>query len=89
MSNAAGGVLGAVPRTISTLTDDTSNVVARLRDTLNRVQALNDRLNGGQPRDAAAKNIPEAQPSIRRQVDTMCELMGEIEQEVQAIDARL
>lgn len=87
MSGVIGGA--PTPRTVSTLSDDTNRAVARLQDMLGRVQSLNDRINGGTPREASLNPAPEPQPSIRRHVDAMHDLIGNIEGELEAIDARL
>lgn len=71
------------------LVGDGERLNGRLHDVAARIAKIADTLHGTAPRDAGAKPGAPVASSMRRNVDSAFELVGDIENELQRIESRL
>lgn len=93
MSSGAfqSGTVGSPAKPPASLLDDGGRVIERLYALLTRSQNIADRLHGARPRDAntAVTGATPVQQSLRHQIDSMQEVVVNLEQEFSTIENRL
>lgn len=91
MSGPYAGSVQNVASPPSSLLSDTASINGRLREAVDRLVKIGDQLHGSQPRDAGASQVgkPEPVPTLRRNVDLIAELIGDLENEISRVGNRI
>jgi len=71
------------------LMDDTASICNRLSEIKQRLSKIADALHGPQPHDAGTKAELPSPNNIRRNVDTAFSFIGNVEEEIARIEAKL